>query len=151
MLSFSFNVHMSKVFKNRGILIKLISLPRSILLSFFHQYIHIYIIVSRPNGGNYASTIQHFFILQKKIIRLIYGIPYYESSAPAFYNLGILKLSDIYRYFSLLYFFKVLYNNKSPIFLRHILQQQIVHSHGLRSHLYRLPRVHVYKYKRSPV
>ena len=105
----SFNVHInyvvSKVSKNRGSFINLSYLPRSILHSLFFSSVYPYLYYCIEAKGWYLCFYNTgFFFLQKKIIRIIYGIPYFESTAPAFYNLSILKLSDMCRYFSLLYF-----------------------------------------------
>ena len=146
------NNMIKKISKNRGIFMKLRFLPKNVLVSLYFSLVYPYLYYCvEAWGASCVTIVQPLFILQKKILRLICNIPYYESSNPAFLELRILKLPDIYEYFTIIYFFKVLNSNRAPSLLNNILQLQIIHSHDLRSNQFRLPKVGLIKFKQSPI
>ena len=146
------NNMIKKISKNRGIFMKLRFLPKNVLVSLYYSLVYPYLYYCvEAWGASCVTIVQPLFILQKKILRLICNIPYYESSNPAFLELRILKLPDIYEYFTIIYSFKVLNSNRAPSLLNNILQLQIIHSHDLRSNQFRLPKVGLIKFKQSPI
>ena len=54
-------------------------------------------------GGATNILINQLFLLQKRVVRIITKSSYLEHSNPLFYELGILKIFDVYRYFCCLY------------------------------------------------
>ena len=140
----------NKISKTRGILAKINYLPTNILRSLYFSLIFPYLYYCIPVWGSCAhSTLLPLFVLQKSIVRIIYKINYSDHSNKAFYDLGILKLNDIFIYFTNLLFFNILNNNRSPKFLDMVFNLQVPLNYTLRNNLLRMPRVNMIKFKQS--
>ena len=94
---------------------------------------------------------ESLFLLQKKFIRVICGMGYYDSTSTAFSRLNVLQLNDIHVYFTSIYFFKILNSDEAHFFMEKISYFQIDHEHNTRSNSFRLPKVKVYKFKQCAV
>ena len=107
--SLSFREHInlicSKVSKTVGVLYRISSsAPKSILLKLYYSMIYPYFIYCNLIwGGATNILINPLFLLQKRVVRIITKSSYLEHSNPLFYELGILKIFDVYRYFCCLY------------------------------------------------
>ena len=60
-------------------------------------------------GNAYKSTLQRLTILQKRCIRVINGSCKYAHTSCLFYNLRVLKLSDLVKYMCLIHMYKAFY------------------------------------------
>jgi len=69
--------------------------------------------------GNISQTnLKPLVLLQKKIIRTMYGINSFQHTAPLFTNLNILNIEKLFKYMSLIYVYKsVKYLNRCDWFV----------------------------------
>ena len=89
----------SKISKSVGVLYKLSSLklPKSILLQVYYSLIYSYLNYNACCYlGTYNTHINRLIILQKRAIRIISGVSFYEHTDPLFNSRKILKITDIY-------------------------------------------------------
>ena len=82
------NYVISKLSKSRGIFYKLNYLPENVLLSLYYSLVYPYLNYCIEAWGSCCvSTMESLFLLQKKFIRVICGIGYYDSTSTAFSRL----------------------------------------------------------------
>ena len=117
-------------------------------------------------GGACHSHLDGLVKIQKRIIRLILNEPFYAHTTPLFRKLGILKISDIYKYNLCIYMFNKATNNYYsvqhevntrnrnlcvPRFCRLTSTQKSVSFSGptvwnsLPEHLKSIDRIHIFK------
>ena len=103
-----------KISKNKGVISRVRHLPQEILLKLYYTLIYPYLCYCIELWGSSNSTaLNSVFIVQKKVIRVINNLDYFASTNRSFSELKILKLYDIFVYFTCIYFFKIRYCNKS--------------------------------------
>ena len=146
------NYLLSKLSKSRGIFYKLNYLPKNVLLTLYYSLVYPYLNYCIEAWGSCsANTLQSLLLIQKKFVRIICGIGYYDPTSKAFSRLNILKLNDIHLYFTSVHFFKILNSDELNFYSDKISSLQINHEHNLRSDSFRLPKVNVYKFKQSAI
>ena len=71
--------------------------------TFYNSFILPYLSYNVINWGNTNEThLKPLYLTQKRIIRCITNANYLDSTTPLFYNLSILKLQDLYRFYAAL-------------------------------------------------
>jgi len=95
----NFQVHLnmieSKVARSIGILSKVCFLsPSSTLLLLYFALIHLHLLFG-ITSISYLTKLQR---LQNKAIRIISNCNYFSSITPQYYKLGILKITDLYKF-----------------------------------------------------
>ena len=120
----------NKLSKNIGILYKmnkilpkhvLLTLYRSLILPYFSYGIEIYF-------NSAASNINKLVILQKKCIRAINNIGYFDHTLEYFRLDRILSLADLYEYHILCYMYRTLYLNYDSFLLPYLIP--FIHQHN---------------------
>ena len=103
----------SKLSRSLGILHKVKHmLTENTLLTLYYTLFYPYLQYCNVIWGMANSTtLSSLTILQKRIIRAITNVNYYEHTAPLFKSLGILRLDDIYTLECLKLFFEHRYTN----------------------------------------
>ena len=140
----------SYVSSTQGIIFKLNYLPTEILLMIYYSLVFPYLFYCIEIWGACpASTRLPLYRLQKKIVRNIYKLEYNAHANPAFYNLNILKLDDIFRFFINKKFFEILRFNKSSWILQMVQDIQVNHMYSTRNLLLRMPSIHICRFKQS--
>ena len=131
----------NKVSKNIGIiLIARRVFNKSTLLSLYYSFIYPYLIYCiHVWGSAYETHLRKLKILQKKVIRIISGVPPRSHTDPLFSDLKILKFNNLYRYYVALFMYKLTLGKLPNIFPMFVLNSH-VHEHGTRqAHHYHLP------------
>ena len=109
-------------------------LPKHILITLYYSLVYPFIYYYIEAWGScYKITINPLVIIQKSFIRIICNLTFYASTKSSFINLKILKICDAYKYFSLIYFFKILKQNKAVYMNESMQSHNIQHSHYLRN------------------
>ena len=73
------------------------SLPISTRLDYYYSFIYPYLSYNIAVwGGTYGNALTPLITLQKKIIRIMKNAKFRDPTSLLFYDLGLLKLSDIY-------------------------------------------------------
>ena len=113
-----------KISKSIGILYKLqIFLPTEDLVSVYYSLINPYIIYCNLIWGNsFQSHLNKIFLLQKRAVRVVHKVGFYDHTDELFFRSGILKLSDVNTYRQSIYIF----DGGSDSFVRD-------HSHNTRN------------------
>ena len=118
----SWNLHIqmvkNKLAKSIGIL-KLANktLPKAIIKSLYFSFIYPHLVYCVEVWGNAADVhVSQLLKMQKRCIRLIKSVPPRTESAPLFKELGILKIHDIYRLYTMCFMFKFIKNLLPGIF-----------------------------------
>ena len=83
------------------------NLYNTLVLPFLSYCIHVW-------GKAAEIHSNKIFILQKKAVRLIAGVPPRTPSQPLFRRLSILALSGIYRYYVGMHMYKVYHSKEMP-------------------------------------
>merc|ERR1711888_326327 len=106
----------NKISKSIAILRRLkYSFPRHILIMIYMSLIYSYINYCNVVWGSaYNCHLKPLVVLQKKAVRLIKKANYRNESAPIFYDLKLLPISNIYHLNCLKFLFKCLFNNSFP-------------------------------------
>ena len=88
-----------KIAKNCGILYRLShNAPKRILVCLYYALIYPYLTYCNPIWGGASDVhLNKLLLIQKKTVRAITKSSYREHSDPLFYDLGILKVHDIYK------------------------------------------------------
>ena len=88
-----------KISKSIGIIYKAsFCLPTTSLCKLYFCVVYPYLVYCIPVWvSTYPSNLNHMFLLQKKVIRIISKNEFDAHTEPIFKQLKILKLSDIYR------------------------------------------------------
>lgn len=114
---------------------------RESLLNLYYAFVYSVLSCNIVVWGR-ATDVTRVFVIQKRFIRLIFEIGYMESCREIFRANNILTLTSIYIY-------KLLtYTHKN---INHFKQNKQVHSYPtrIRNDIH-LPKMHTYKYKKSP-
>ena len=124
----------SKISKTIGMIYRLNSFfPSYILRTLYFSLIHPYFIygsVVYLNTANYL--VQKLVLLQKKAIRAVYGLNYRDHTTVYFHQSKILKLQDLHKFNTCLYFYRVLNHNFDSSLLSDLNRHANVHSHNTR-------------------
>ena len=108
----------TKVSKNIGIILKARRVfDKRTLLSLYYSLIYpclTYCI--QVWGSTYQTHLSKLVILQKKIVRIIHGVPPRTHTEPLFSELNILKVSNLYKYSIALFMYKLNYSKLPDIF-----------------------------------
>ena len=94
------NLRLTKIKRSVGILSKIrYYVDINVLSNLYYALIYPFLIYEIIAWGNtYSTTLQPFFILQKKAIRLMTFTSFHENSSPIFRKLNIIKLDDLMSY-----------------------------------------------------
>ena len=84
-------------------------------------------------GSTYATYLSKVFKLQKRIARIIAGVPPRTDCAPLFTRLGILTLDKLYKYHIGLFMYKY-HNYMLPTVFNMFTRNSVVHSYYTRQH-----------------
>ena len=131
----------TKLSKTLGIFRKLKFLPSTTLRNLYLSLVYPKFIYCIQSWGAASPTnLNKLIVMQKKFIRIISKTDYYAHTSPLFKNLNLLKLNDIFKYFTLIYMYKALNLNKYPSFLAALQNCIATHNHSTRQlNRYRLP------------
>ena len=87
---------------------------KNTLLSLYHSLIYPYLTCCiQVWGATYQSHLSKLMILQKKIVRIIHGVPPRTHTEPLFLVFNVLKVSNLYRY-NIAFFMYKLNNSVLP-------------------------------------
>src|SRR6218665_1543207 len=144
----------NKISKNLGIIRKIGHLlPTKVLTSLYYTLINPYLLYGNTVwSSNYNSRTRCLVILQKRIIRIIARLKYFDHSHESFINLSIMKFKHINTYTTGLYTYKSLYNLLSPATIKLMTTINEVHEHFTRGskESYRAPNTLVQTIGDSP-
>ena len=140
----TWNTHVQEISKKIsrviGLLYKMqLILPRRILLSLYNTMILPHINYCLLSWGKDNDSILK---LQKKAVRVISSSEYRAHTEPLFKNLNILRISDIYNY-KLLIFYYNLTNNNTPTYFDNFTP---ILSQGNNRYAFRRPQFQIPKY-----
>ena len=111
-LTFSEHINFitGKIARSTGILYKLrFFIPPDARLNFYYAFAYPYLSYCvLVWGGTYDSHLKNLIVQQKKIIRVIAGVPAFSHTSHLFHSLGLLKFNDIYKYHVSLHMHKFL-------------------------------------------
>ena len=129
----------SKISRNIGVIARTAQiLPRSIRTKLYYSLIYPYI--SYCNivwASTYKSRLYRLEILQKRVVRLIMGVPYGSHTSPIFKFLGILNIDQVGFYQIGEFMFRFNRNLLPSVFRNFFVLSSDVHSHFTRnSNLY---------------
>ena len=131
-----------KISKNIGIIARIkYCLSTQNLLNLYYTLIFPYLSYCNIIWGcNYKSSLNHLYILQKRIVRIICGLHWCASTKLSFYELHLLTLENINKYQILLFMFSF-HNNLLPRSLHTniascLKKNSDIHSHFTRSSSY---------------
>ena len=108
----NFNLHINqitrKISRNTGIFFKIRkNLPLRARLDFYYGFIYPYLIYSVTVwGGTYDCHLSKLIVQQKRIIRAISDAGFRDHTRPLFFELKLLNVKDIYKYFVGIFMFK---------------------------------------------
>ena len=105
----------NKISKAVGILNKLKThLPFFALKTLYYTLVHPYLnYCNLVWGGTYPTHLNHLIVMQKRILRIIFQRSYLDHTNPLFFESGILKINDLYKYNLSKFMFL---NQNNPIF-----------------------------------
>ena len=132
----SWKEHVQKVCKRIRPIIGIISkikyfIPNNLLKTLYYSLIHPHIMCCIESwGSTYTTVIEPVFILQKKIVSIISGVPRLAHTEPLFKKLNILPVRKLYFFHVCQLVYKEL-NNIVPLKLGFVLCST-VHMHGTR-------------------
>ena len=108
----------AKVSKNIGIILKARRVfDKRTLLSLYYSLMYPSLTYSiQVWGSTYQSHLSKLVILQKKIVRIIHGVPSRTHTEPLFSELNILKVSNLYIYNIALFMYNLNYSKLPDIF-----------------------------------
>ena len=87
------------------------------LLSLYYSLIYPYLTCCiQVWGSTYQSHLSKLVILQKKIVRIIHGVPPRTHTEPLFSELNILKVSSLYKNSIALFMYKLNYSKLPGVF-----------------------------------
>ena len=97
----------NKISKNVGVLYRLSgSTPDYVLKSLYNSLVSPYLTYCNIIWGNAANThLNKLLLLQKKAVRIISSAEYRAHSDPLFHVLGILRITEVYKYSCCMYVF----------------------------------------------
>ena len=93
-----------KVSKHAGILYRIKdNLPIAARISYYNAFVLPYISFNIIHwGGTNETHLNPLITIQKRIIRTISGAGYLDHTTPLFFNLKLLKLCDLYKYYAII-------------------------------------------------
>ena len=109
-------------------------LPTKIILSLYYSLIYPYI--SYCNivwASTYRSRLQRIIILQKRICRIIMGLPYLSHTDQLLFQLGILTIKQITQLQISLFMYRYKYNLLPELFKNYFHLASDFHSHFTRN------------------
>ena len=117
----------TKVSKNIGIILKARRVfDKHTLLSVYYSLIYPYLTYCiQVWGSTYQSHLSKLIILQKKIVRIIQGVPPRTHTEPIFSELNILKVSNLYNYSIALFMYKLNCSKLPDIFPMFVYNHEI--------------------------
>ena len=117
----------TKVSKNIGIILKARRVfDKHTLLSLYYSLIYPYLTYCiQVWGSTYQSHLSKLIILQKKIVRIIQGVPPRPHTEPIFSELNILKGSNLYNYSIALFMYKLNCSKLPDIFPMFVYNHEI--------------------------
>ena len=144
-MSFKYHVYYlrKKISKSIGILFKLSKyLPIHILQKLYYTLIFPYFLYGIESWhSTYSNTTKPLFILQKKAIRAIFNLEYRAHTNDYFKLMSTLKLEDLFKSQTLIYYYKALnFPNFDPILLNSLERTSNIHSHDTRNPTQILPQ-----------
>ena len=107
-----FNSHVDfiagKISKSIGLIYRIRNFrPKSAIFSLYYALIFSYLkYCVLIWGGASQVHLQKVFLLQKKIVRIMFNTDYFAHTDPLFHSGGVLKISDIFRFSIGVYMFK---------------------------------------------
>ena len=110
--NYSFSDHIKlviqKVSRSLGILYKIREvLPVETRVRYYYSFIYPYLSYAVIIwGSTYEDHLRNLVILQKRVVRTVFGSSYLAHTTPIFRKLRILKFIDVYRYNLALYMYK---------------------------------------------
>ena len=125
----------SKVSKNTGIILKarkilqsetLLTLYYSFILPYFNYCIHIW-------GSTFESHLSKVQIKQKKIVRIICGVPPMTPTLPLFKKMALLNIKQLYEYSIGMLMYKI-HHSMTPPILNMFVRNADIHEHSTRQH-----------------
>ena len=113
---------------------------KSTLLLLYYSFIYPYLIYCiHVRGSAYETHPRKLKILQKKVIRIISGVPPRSHTDLLFSDMKILTFNNLYCYYVALFTYKLTLGKLPNIFPMFVLNS-CVHEHGTRqAHHYHLP------------
>ena len=132
-----------KISKSIAILYKIRhSFPNYILRMIYMSLIYTYINYCNMIWGSaYECHLNPLVVLQKKAVRLINNSEYRDHTAPIFHSLKLLPVSKVFHLNCLVFIYKCLFNNSSPMMKHKILKNCPTHEQDTRyRHQIRPPR-----------
>ena len=103
-----------KISKNIGIFSKIKdNLPLEARKSYYYSFVYPFITYNVISWGHtYSCHLEPIVLLQKRMIRYMTDSSYLAHTNELFYQLGILKFEDVYKYFTCIYMQKALKEGK---------------------------------------
>jgi len=113
----------SKIAKGLGVMTRVREiLARDILLTLYYTLIYPHLIYCvRIWGSAKESALNKLFVLQKRGIRLCSGARFRAPSSPLFHKLSLLKLPDIYNFYTALFMYKIKHNWLPSVAITYVL------------------------------
>ena len=109
-LDFSLHINQitRKIARNTGVFFKIRNyLPLKARLDFYYGFIYPYLIYGVTVwGGTYDCHLTKLTVQQKRIVRAMSDAGFRDHTRPLFFELKLLNLEDIYRYFVAIFMFK---------------------------------------------
>ena len=102
-----------KISRNSGIFYEIHDkLPLKARLNYYYGFIYPYLTYNVIVWGNAPEIyIKDLFIQQKRFIRTLADVSFFEHTTPLFHRFELLKFSDIYKYYAALY----MYSNRNNV------------------------------------
>ena len=102
------NIIVDKISKHAGILYRIRDkLPPKARLDYYYGFVYPYLCYNIVVcGGTYVSHLAPLIVQHKRLIRTMCNAGARDHTSPLFLKLGLLKFTDIYRYYILLRMFK---------------------------------------------
>ena len=98
----------SKISKNTGILYRIRNnIPKKARIDYYYSLIYPYLTYNVIVwGGTFSNHLSNLIIQQKRTVRVLADLPYNEHISSIFYELKILKFTDIYKFYVSIYMFQ---------------------------------------------
>ena len=107
----------NKISRNSGIFYEIHkNLPIKARLNYYYGFIYPYLTYNVIIWGNASeSFIRDIRTQQKRFVRTLADVSYYEHTNPLFYKYKILKFTDIYKYNVAIYMFENRFNDEYSV------------------------------------
>ena len=143
-----------KISKWIGILYKLrYFLPSQILLKIYKSFVHPYILYGLEIWySSFQYVGDRILVLQKKVMRCIYKLPFNDHTSQYFKISRVLKVSDLFKYNLVIILFKMFNYNMYPSLRSSLTQHADIHSHFTRGRQnFIIPRFRKARFSKSIV